>query len=92
MPVDKYHTAKPAKCHMAKLAVHKKEVDSVELEKIRLKKGLTRRELSLASGVTENSIYRYERKGRIPDLITAIKLSKALDCKAEDLAKIGKSA
>ena len=84
MPVDKYRTAK--------LAVHKKEGDSVELEKIRLKKGLTRRELSLASGVTENSIYRYERKGRIPDLITAIKLSKALDCKAEDLATIGKSA
>lgn len=64
----------------------------MEIEKIRLEKGLTRRELALASGVTENSIYRYERKERIPDLITAIKLSKALGCKAEDLISAGKSA
>lgn len=62
----------------------------MELEKIRIEKGLTRRELALASNVTENSIYRYERKGRIPDLITAVKLSRALNCKPEDL--IGKTA
>lgn len=64
----------------------------MELERIRLEKGLTRRELAAASGVTENSIYRYERKERIPDLVTAVKISKALGCKAEDLIPAGQSA
>lgn len=63
----------------------------MEIEKIRLKKGLTRRELSMACGITESSIYRYERKGRIPDLVTAVKISKALGCRAEDLISAGKS-
>ena len=64
----------------------------MEIEKIRIEKGFTRRELAVASGVTENSIYRYERKERIPDLITAVKISKALGCKAEDLISTDKSA
>ena len=56
----------------------------MELERLRVQKGMTRRALSLASGVTETSIWRYERRRRMPDARTAYRLCNALGCTIEE--------
>ena len=60
-------------------------VEKVRLEEIRKQKHFTRRRLSIASGVTENSIFRYERKMRVPDVETAGTMARALGCTVDDL-------
>lgn len=59
----------------------------MSLEAIRKKKNLTRRQLAIATGITENSIFRYERKKRIPNVNTAAIIAKALDCTVDDLIR-----
>lgn len=62
----------------------------MKLKEIRIKKGYSRRELSLLSGVSQKEIYKIE-KGLIPPqairLGTYILLSKALKTKVVDLIK-----
>lgn len=57
----------------------------LKLEERRKAVQMTRRELSDAVGVTESSIFRYERVGRIPDIFVAVRMANALGCTVEDL-------
>lgn len=57
----------------------------MRIEEVRKSKKMTRSELARAVGVEITSIYRYERNGRIPDVIIAAKIAKKLKCKVEDL-------
>ena len=59
--------------------------NSMQIEAIRKKAGLSRRELALRSHVTENSIYRYERKNRLPELKIARRIAFVLGCTVDDL-------
>lgn len=55
------------------------------LKELRKAKGMTMDELAKASGVSRVSINRYELGDRVPDIIIASKLARALDCKIEEL-------
>ncbi len=55
------------------------------LKELRKAKGLTMDELAKISGVSRVSINRYELGARVPDIIIASKLAKALECRIEDL-------
>lgn len=58
------------------------------LKDLRKAKGMTMDELAKASGVSRVSINRYELGDRVPDIIIASKLARALDCKIEDLVPL----
>lgn len=55
------------------------------LRELRKAKGMTMDELSKASGVSRVSINRYELGDRVPDIIIASKLARALGCQIEEL-------
>lgn len=59
--------------------------DRVQIEAVRKQKGISRRELAIASGVTENSIYRYERNKRVPNANVVAKIASAMGVKIDDL-------
>lgn len=59
------------------------------LKKIRMNKGITRKELSEKSGVKERLIIAYENEERDQakmHLDTAIKLAEVLECRPEEFA------
>lgn len=55
------------------------------IARMRLAKGLTQNQLAEAVGCLRGDISRWERGSRRPNIGSAIKLARALDCKIEDL-------
>lgn len=47
------------------------------------------RYLSIRTGVSVRSLYRYINRERIPDLLTAIKIAESLDVTVDDIWKFG---
>ena len=60
----------------------------MNLKDIRLKRGMTQKELAIAIGVTDAAICQYETGAREPTLDTLRKLSEELNCTLDEL--IGK--
>lgn len=46
-------------------------------------KGLTQKELAIATGLTQSVIARMESKKAVPQLDTLLKITSALDCNVE---------
>lgn len=65
--------------------VHERGERMSQLEKLRLEKRMTRQQLADAARVTRVSIYRYEHGRRVPNVDTASRLAKALECSIEEL-------
>lgn len=51
----------------------------------RLQQKMTRRQLSVLTGLTESNIYKLEVDNSCPSLITAMKLSKAFNVDIKEL-------
>ena len=58
------------------------------LEELRKSAGLTQQELSVSAGVSRKSINAIENGIYVPSTVLALKISKTLNCKVEDLFKI----
>ncbi len=56
------------------------------LHRLRRERGLTRRDLAAAAGITERQLARYELDGKSPKLSTAYLLAEALDVNVEAIA------
>tara|TARA_B100001758_G_scaffold151742_1_gene130762 strand:+ start:192 stop:410 length:219 start_codon:yes stop_codon:yes gene_type:complete len=65
---------------------HKKLLNN--LEKLRRKEGLTQQELSESADVSRKSINAIENGVYVPSTVLALKISKTLGCKVEDLFKL----
>ncbi len=57
----------------------------LKIKEIRTEKGLTQKELSKLSGVSESYIGDLERNEKIPSIITICKLAKALEVDIKEL-------
>jgi len=57
----------------------------VKIEEIRKARNMSRQKLADSVGIKQTSVYRYERKGRIPDAIIAARMAKSLGCRVEDM-------
>lgn len=57
----------------------------LKIKEIRTKKGLTQKELSKLSGVSESYIGDLERNEKIPSIITICKLANALEVDIKEL-------
>ena len=62
---------------------HKKLLNN--LEQLRKESGLTQQELSESADVSRKSINAIENGIYIPSTVLALKISKTLECKVEDL-------
>jgi len=62
---------------------HKKLLNN--LEKLRKSAGLTQQELSVRAEVSRKSINAIENGVYVPSTVLALKISKTLNCKVEDL-------
>ena len=60
------------------------------IRKIRVSKCVSVKTLADAAGVSPMSIYRYETAHRMPDILVAAKIAKALGCTVDEL--IGRKA
>ena len=60
------------------------------LEEFRKNTGLTQQELSESAGVSRKSINAIENGIYVPSTVLALKISKTLKCKVEDLFKLPK--
>ena len=58
------------------------------LEQIRKNKGLTQQELSNKADVSRKSINAIENGVYVPSTVLALKISKILNCKVEDLFEL----
>ena len=58
------------------------------LEELRKLAGLTQEELSVQAEVSRKSINAIENGVYVPSTVLALKISKALNCKVEDLFKL----
>ena len=58
------------------------------LEKLRKSAGLTQQELSESAEVSRKSINAIENGIYVPSTVLALKISKTLDCKVEDIFKL----
>jgi len=58
------------------------------LEELRKQAGLTQQELSEMAGVSRNSINAIENGIYVPSTVLAIKISKTLQCKVEDIFQL----
>ena len=56
-----------------------------KLQKVRLSKGLTTRQLEKNSGITRQTISRIEHGEKNVQIMTWIKLCRALNCRLEDI-------
>ena len=65
---------------------HKKLLNN--LAKLRKKVGLTQQELSESADVSRKSINAIENGIYVPSTVLALKISKTLGCKVEDLFKL----
>lgn len=57
----------------------------LKIKEIRTEKGLTQKELSKLSGVSESYIGDLERNEKIPSIVTICKLAKALEIDIKEL-------
>ena len=58
------------------------------LEELRKYAGLTQQELSESAGVSRKSINAIENGIYVPSTVLALKISRTLNCKVEDLFKL----
>ena len=58
------------------------------LEELRKSSGLTQQDLSESAGVSRKSINAIENGIYVPSTVLALKISKTLKCKVEDLFKL----
>ncbi len=58
------------------------------LEELRKRAGLTQEELSVQAEVSSKSITAIENGAFVPSTVLALKISKTLNCKVEDLFKL----
>ena len=58
------------------------------LEELRRKAGLTQQELSEAAEVSRKSINAIENGIYVPSTVLALKITKTLECKVEDIFKL----
>ena len=58
------------------------------LAKLRKSAGLTQQELSVQAEVSRKSINAIENGVYVPSTVLALKISRTLDCKVEDLFKL----
>jgi putative transcriptional regulator len=58
------------------------------LEELRKRAGLTQEELSVQAEVSRKSINAIENGVYVPSTVLALKISKTLNCKVEDLLKL----
>ena len=58
------------------------------LEELRKSAGLTQQDLSDSAGVSRKSINAIENGIYVPSTVLALKISKTLKCKVEDLFKL----
>jgi len=65
---------------------HKKLINN--LERLRKNAGLTQQELSESAEVSRKSINAIENGIYVPSTVLALKISKTLGCKVEDLFKL----
>ena len=65
---------------------HKKLLNN--LEKLRKRAGLTQQELSESADVSRKSINAIENGIYVPSTVLALKISKTLGCKVEDLFRL----
>ena len=68
---------------------HKKLLNN--LAELRKKAGLTQQELSVSADVSRKSINAVENGIYVPSTVLALKISKTLGCKVEDLIKLPNS-
>ena len=68
---------------------HKKLLNN--LEKLRKEAGLTQQDLSESANVSRKSINAIENGIYVPSTVLALKISKTLKCKVEDLFKLPQS-
>ncbi len=61
------------------------------LEELRKSAGLTQQELSESAEVSRKSINAIENGVYVPSTVLALKISKTLDCKVEDIFKLPKN-
>ena len=61
------------------------------LEDLRKSAGLTQQELSESAEVSRKSINAIENGVYVPSTVLALKISRALGCKVEDIFKLPKS-
>lgn len=55
------------------------------LKTLRLKKGLTQKELAEMLNITVSYLSKIENEKKMPNVLLAIRLANALDCKVEDI-------
>jgi putative transcriptional regulator len=65
---------------------HKKLLNN--LETLRKSAGLTQQEMSVRAEVSRKSINAIENGVDVPSTVLALKISKTLNCKVEDLFKL----
>jgi putative transcriptional regulator len=65
---------------------HKKLLNN--LEKLRKSAGLTQQEMSIKAEVSRKSINAIENGVYVPSTVLALKISKTLNCKVEDIFKL----
>ena len=65
---------------------HKKLINN--LETLRKAAGLTQQEMSVRAEVSRKSINAIENGVYVPSTVLALKISKTLNCKVEDLFKL----
>jgi len=68
---------------------HKKLLNN--LEKLRKEAGLTQQDLSESANVSRKSINAIENGIYVPSTVLALKISRTLKCKVEDLFKLPQS-
>jgi len=64
------------------------EVFGRRLRELREKYGVTQKQLSIATGLTEGYISNMERGLKVPSLTTILRLAVALGCKVTELVSI----
>jgi len=65
---------------------HKKLLNN--LEKLRKSAGLTQQEMYIKAEVSRKSINAIENGVYVPSTVLALKISKTLNCKVEDIFKL----
>lgn len=58
------------------------------IDKFRISKGLSKKKLSELSGVSRSTITEIETTNRVPNVLTMVRLAKALECNINDLVLV----
>ena len=57
------------------------------IKEIRNRKGITQEQLANKIGVAQSLVAQYERGSKVPNLLTAKEMAKALECDINDFLK-----